>query len=591
MRLSVCTLFQITVLALALVIPRPALAENRVALVIGNGAYQNVKRLPNPPNDANDVAAALRRLGFEIILATDLDENGMVDAIIRLARAARTADVALFYYSGHALQFNGINYLVPVDAKLTDEMDLRRMVRIDEIVSDLLTAKNLRILILDSCRSNPFAEQLSRSIETTKATPLHRGLAKIDAPQGMIVAYATQAGQTAEDGEGGNSPYTTAFLTHIEEQDEIANIFREVSEEVYETTKHSQLPELSLSLTGRFYLRGKVTPTLSASKPNDACAAAADHWHSAEAIGTIDALQDHLTRFPTCEFAVLAQVKIDTLRKQSCGEFVIAASLSSRAPCPLTQAGERSLKPKDEFKECDKCPEMVVVPAGRLTMGSLKDELARSSDEGPQHLVTIARPFAVGKYHVTVNQFAAFVDETGYRGTSDCVVDFKQTASDPAVCVGWDDARAYVRWLAKKTGKGYRLLSEAEWEYAARAGTTMRYFFGNDDEDMCRYGNAAGKCDGYDYTSPAGSFLPNDFGLYDMHGNAWQWVEDCYHDSYIGAPSDGSAWSCANCSIHVLRGGSWYYDRRYLRSAIRNKNSANVRNDNYGFRLGRTLAP
>jgi formylglycine-generating enzyme required for sulfatase activity len=591
MHLSVYILFQITVLALALIIPRPALAENRVALVIGNGAYQNVKRLPNPPNDANDVATALRRLRFEIILATDLDENGMEDAIIRFARTARTADVALFYYSGHALQFNGINYLAPVDAKLIDEMDLRRMVRIDEILSYLQRAKNLRILILDACRNNPFAEQLSRLIGMTRATPLQQGLAKIDAPQGMIVVYATQAGQTADDGEGRNSPYTTAFLKHIEEQDEIGNIFREVSEEVYETTRHSQLPELSLSLIGRFYLRGNVTPTPSVSKPNDACAAAADHWYGVEAIGTIDALQDHLTRFPTCEFAVLAQVKIDILRKQSCRGDVIAASASSHAPCPLTQAEERSLKPKDEFKECDKCPEVVVVPAGQFIMGSPQNELARSSDEGPQHPVTITRPFAVGKFHVTVDQFAAFVNETGYRGTSRCVVDFRQTGSDPAVCVGWDDARAYVRWLAKKTGKGYRLLSEAEWEYAARAGTTMRYFFGDDDKDMCRYGNAAGKCDGYDYTSPAGRFLPNGFGLYDMLGNAWQWVEDCYHDSYVGAPSDGSAWIGANCSVYVLRGGSWYYDRRHLRSAFRIKNSADVQNDNYGFRLGRTLAP
>ncbi|MBV9562470.1 MAG: SUMF1/EgtB/PvdO family nonheme iron enzyme [Bradyrhizobium sp.] len=590
MRSSVCPLFPIIVLVLVLVVPRPALCENRVALIIGNGAYQNVKRLPNPPNDASDVAAALRRLGFQIILATDLNENGMEDAIILFARTARTADVALFYYSGHAFQFNGINYLAPVDAKLIDDLDLRRMTRVDEIVSYLQSAKNLRILILDSCRNNPFAEQLSRSIGTTRAMPLQQGLAKIDTPQGMIVSYATQAGQTAEDGEGRNSPYTRAFLRHIEGQDEIGDIFRKVSEEVFETTRHSQLPELSLSLISRFYLRGTVKSTPSASKL-DACASAADHWHSAEAIGTIDALQDHLARFPACEFAVLAQVKIDTLLKQSCGAAITAGSPSSRTPCPLTPAEERSLKPKDEFKECDKCPEMVVVPAGRYVMGSPQDELARSPDEGPQHSVTIARSFAVGKYHVTVDQFAAFMDETGYKETSGCAVDFVQTGSDPAVCVSWDDARTYVHWLEKKTGKDYRLLSEAEWEYSARAGTTMRYFFGNDDKEMCRYGNAAGKCDGYDYTSPVGHFLPNGFGLYDMHGNTWQWVEDCYHDSYVGAPSDGSAWMAANCNVYVLRGGSWYYDRRYLRSAIRIKNSANVRNDNYGFRLGRTLSP
>jgi hypothetical protein len=160
--------------ALAVAAVRPTLAETRIALVIGNGAYQNVPRLPNPPNDARDVAAALKRSGFETILATDLDKSGMEDATIRFARVSRNADVALFYYSGHAIQFNGVNYLAPVDIKLTDEADLRRMTRVDDVVSDLQQAKNLRILVLDSCRDNPLAEQLRRSIGATRAIPLQR---------------------------------------------------------------------------------------------------------------------------------------------------------------------------------------------------------------------------------------------------------------------------------------------------------------------------------------------------------------------------------------------------------------------------------
>src|SRR6202000_504100 len=145
--------------------------------------------------------AALKRSGFETILATDLDKAAMDEVTIRFARAARTADVALFYYSGHALQFNGVNYLAPVDATLADESDLRRMMRVDEIVSDLQQAKSLRILVLDSCRDNPLAEQLRRSIGTTRSVPMGRGLAKIDAPPGMIMAYATQSRRTAEDGD------------------------------------------------------------------------------------------------------------------------------------------------------------------------------------------------------------------------------------------------------------------------------------------------------------------------------------------------------------------------------------------------------
>jgi len=237
----------------------PALAERRVALVIGNAAYRNIPPLRNAINDATAVAAVLKRSGFDTISATDLDQHAMKDATIRFARAARSADVGLFYYSGHALQFNGINYLAPVDTILTDEADLRKLIRVDQIVADLQQAKNLRILVLDSCRDNPFAEQLRHLVGATRAVAIGNGLAKIDPPQGMILAYATQSGRTASDGTGPNSPYTTAFLKHIEKQEEIGTIFRDISADVYETTKHEQLPELSLSFLGRFYLHGEAT--------------------------------------------------------------------------------------------------------------------------------------------------------------------------------------------------------------------------------------------------------------------------------------------------------------------------------------------
>ena len=215
----------------------PAFADNRVALVIGNSAYAHVPRLPNPIHDAQDIAAALQRAGFETIVGTDLDQAGMQDAAIRFARAARSADVAMFYYSGHAMQFAGVNYLVPIDAQLHDEADLRRLARVDDIVADLQQAKNLRILVLDSCRDNPFADALKRSIGVTRGIAIGRGLAKIDSPEGMIIAYATQAGRTAEDGDGRNSPYTAAFLKHVDAKEEIGTIFRRVSADVYQTTR------------------------------------------------------------------------------------------------------------------------------------------------------------------------------------------------------------------------------------------------------------------------------------------------------------------------------------------------------------------
>jgi formylglycine-generating enzyme required for sulfatase activity len=176
--------------------------------------------------------------------------------------------------------------------------------------------------------------------------------------------------------------------------------------------------------------------------------------------------------------------------------------------------------------------------------------------------------------------------------------------------VNWDDAENYVAWLAEKTGKTYRLLTEAEWEYAARArtepGAYPRFSFGNDEKDLCHYGNGADQTakssiagvtwtvapceDGYAYTSPVGSFAANGFGLYDMQGNAYQWTEDCYHDSYAGARSDGSAWTTGDCGRRIVRGGAWNNDPRWLRAASHFGKSSGFRGFNDGFRVGRTLA-
>ena len=309
---------------------------------------------------------------------------------------------------------------------------------------------------------------------------------------------------------------------------------------------------------------------------------------------------------------------------------VSTVSPSSRGAAPLSAAEECALKPKDSFRECANCPEVVVVPAGCFTMGSPESEKDRRNDEGPQHRVTIGKPFAVGKFHLTVDQFAAFVAETGYDAGSKCRTfedrkveersgrswrnpGFTQSGSHPAVCLSLNDAKAYMDWLASKTGKAYRLLTEAEWEYAARArtepGAYSRYSFGDDEYDLCRYGNGADQTakstvpgasnwtiapcnDGYAYTSPVGSFVANAFGLYDTQGNARQWTEDCYHDNYAGAPSDGSAWTTGDCSRRVLRGGSWFFvDPGDLRAAFRRTGTPGFRSRNDGFRVGRTLTP
>ncbi len=294
-------------------------ADTRVALVIGNGAYTSTAQLPNPSHDAEDVASSLKRSGFEVIQGIDLRQADMQDLTIRFARAASRADVAIFYYSGHAMQYNGVNYLMPVDAMLTDEADLKRFVRVDDIVNDLQQAKNLRILVLDSCRDNPLAETLKRS--ATRAASIGRGLSRVEAPRGTIVSFSTQSGQVAADGAGRNSPYTTAFLKHIEEPQEIGDVFRDISSDVYDSSGKTQLPELSLSIIGKFYLNGPVSVTIAPGAPQaapraDPCASAEAHWKAADTIGTVSAFEDHLTRFSSCSFASLAKARIEGLKQK-----------------------------------------------------------------------------------------------------------------------------------------------------------------------------------------------------------------------------------------------------------------------------------
>jgi hypothetical protein len=297
-----------------------ALADKRVALVIGNGAYSQVPYLPNPSHDAEDVAAALKRLGFETVMATDLNQAAMQEAEINFARAARTADVALFYYSGHAMQFGGVNYLAPIDAQLRDEPDLRRLARADEILADLQQAKTLRILILDSCRDNPIADALKRSIGASRSASMTPGLAKMESSDGTIITYATQAGRTAGDGTGRNSPFTTAFLGHIEDKDDIAKVFHSIGASVYATTRGAQVPELSISFFGELYLNGKppiATASIQSPAPApaavDPCALANAQWKSAQATGGLAALQDHIARYPNCPPLGLAKSKVVAL--------------------------------------------------------------------------------------------------------------------------------------------------------------------------------------------------------------------------------------------------------------------------------------
>ena len=276
-----------------------------------------------------------------------------------------------------------------------------------------------------------------------------------------------------------------------------------------------------------------------------------------------------------------------------------------------------------EIRDCPDCPPMVVMPLGAYSMGSPSKERGRKNTEGPVHRVTIERPFAAGRHEVTRRQFRRFVDETGHSAQAGCRTfgrgewkwrdeeswlepGFAQTDDHPVVCVSWEDARAYVEWLSMKTGKSYRLLSESEWEYAARGGTQTARYWGDRPSQACRYANVLDRSyrkkysrrnatihqcdDGFAATSPVGSRAKNQFGLYDMLGNVWEWVEDCWHAGHSRSSADASARNGGgDCSRRVARGGSWGSTRDFVRSAVRANVGSGNRFSDGGFRVARSL--
>ena len=251
-------------------------------------------------------------------------------------------------------------------------------------------------------------------------------------------------------------------------------------------------------------------------------------------------------------------------------------------------------------------PQMTVVPAGEYTMGSPDSEPKRQASEGPRHRVRIAHAFAVSTYDVTVGEYAQFVADTHYDPGEVCYtleggryklrgdrnflkVGFEETNDSPLVCVSFDDAKAYVAWLSKKTGHAYRLLSESEFEYVARAGTTTAYWWG--DEVGRNHADCAGCGSPFDdrQTAPVGSFPPNPFGLYDTSGNTNTWIEDCGNPNYVGAPVDGSPNLTGECDLHILRGGNTHVSPDSVRSARRSHHWFSLRNLTVGLRIARTL--
>ncbi|MGH6925211.1 MAG: SUMF1/EgtB/PvdO family nonheme iron enzyme [Propylenella sp.] len=624
----------------SLALAASAHAERRVALVIGNDSYPNLpaaQQLGKAVADSRAVRDTLGRLGFDVIHAENATLARAKDLLFEFSARLGEGDIAFVFYAGHGVALGGANFLLPSDiptirapeseaAIRAEEERLAEFAIGEEFVSRRIKATGARvgIVVFDACRDNPLRlAEAANPFRSTRPGDLvfgaSRGLARVESrPEGIFALYSANFGQRALDALGPddphpNSPFTRVLLEKLATPGlGVRDVMIETREEVVRLTRAigvEQRPTLYDEVTGGdVYLSG--APASDVDRP--AVDAIAADYALAERIGTEAAWDAFLARYQDRPGDFHVNLARAAREKLALGIFPDepAAPPSPQAPTACdggvvtkVAGAPRCLKPGDTFRDCDQCPEMVVIPAGSFTMGSPVSEEGRNDNEGPQHEVTIAAPFAVGKFEVTFDEWDACIAAGGCGDGSD------RTAFDmgwgrgnrPVIMVTWHEVNSYLVWLARDIDEEYRLLSEGEWEYAARAGTTTRYYFGDREPELCLYANAADSSASFDWrnktcsvgvsegTAAIGRYRPNAFGLYDMHGNVSEWVEDCWNENYRGAPADGSAWTSGDCVRRVLRGGHWSNHPFHTRAASRDHAPRGLRAYNYGFRVARTL--
>ena len=578
-----------------------AQAERRIALVIGNGAYQHTSPLANPTNDARLMADTLRGIGFEVTLKLDLTEDQMEDAFNQHGQRLTSAgadSIGILYYAGHGIQSQGRNYLIPVDARMQTEQDVwGEAPYLGLAIRHIIAADNrMNFIILDACRNNPLPSTF-RGAED--------GLAEHVKTDGLLIAYATEPSMKAFDGAGNNSPFTRALAEVLPVEGLIAEqMFKRVADRVKTATNGAQRPFYNSGLTGDdFYFSGRGGGSILGAD-----AAAMTAFNAAD---TACEYQSFIDRFPGSPLASAA-------RRLAAGCGATSASGAGRGTGETSAdearlaalsaagivAGSDTYQPGDTFRDTlsggGSGPEMTIIPSGSFMMGSPANERGRDDDEGPQRRVEIDYKFAVGTYEVSWAEWEACANLGGCDGSGPQGEGGDESwgkGTRPVINVSWDDARDYAQWLSVKTGETYRLLSEAEWEYAARAGTTSAFWWGanasheyaNYGKDECCGGLSSGR-DRWRNTAPAGSFPANAFGLHDMHGNVHERVEDWSMVDHSRGPSDGSPLTnCSSCRGRVVRGGAWLVTPEDLRSASRFGLSPGFRGGNLGFRLARVI--
>ncbi len=623
--------------------------EARVALIVGNSDYKSAP-LENPANDASDLANALEKKGFKVLVRENVGERGLKEAVDTFAKYLQKGGIGLFFFAGHGIQVKDQNFLMPVDIGFESETDIAyKGVSAEYVLSRMAEAGNrVNIVILDACRNNPF--------QAAKKTSKGLGVMNVGrAEVGTFIAYATSPGSVARDGTGRNGIYTRSLLRALDAPDsDIDKVFGRVRTGVVQETAGDQVPWTSSSVIGSFSFdvtedaiaqasAAQARPAPSANDGAQMANAVAAPYDPVQEQAVWNRIKDsrnpadfiaYLEKFSGAARAAFARWIVQkyggTLPPNLGASAPTPAPAQVRAPVPVVTSPAplplsvvQSVPPTNASvsgeRDCPNCPELVTVQGGEFSMGSGKEEKLREPDEEPAHRVSVAGPLAVGKYEVTRGQYAEFAKDTKREHKGGCNSTlggrfnknpkalwsnpgFAQKDDEPVVCVSWEDAHAYVAWLSKKTGKAYRLLSEAEWEYVARAGTTgRRYWPDTDEAAACKFASVADTSfkrvspgmpifpcdDSFPYTAPVGRFPANAFGLHDLIGNAAEWVEDCWNGDYSDAPSTSAARTTGACAERVFRGGAWNGKPATVRVGYRDRESTDERHDSLGFRVVR----
>lgn len=616
-------------------------AEERVALIIGNSNYENEKSLKNPINDAIGISNILKNdLGFSYVkLLKNVKRRDFINELALFKDKAKTADTIVFYYSGHGQQNSKSNYLLPTDAKIDRVEHIKpESIDVDDIVSAIETTQSkVNLIILDACRDNPFS---------LKTKSLSKGLSRPNnLEEGTLIAFATADGDIALDGNGNdkNSPYAQALITNLKNAKKIPiqQILDNVSDQVKAATNGMQKPKRYGDMKMNVYL---VEPNINNSNSNQKIEfdikLETEYWSSIKNSGDIADFLSYTKKFPTGAFKELAENAIARLKKNNKSEVNVSdsnsinlsavtdtvASTTNENVTENTSSQNNSsskLKAGDLIKDCLFCPELVVIPRGKFLMGSNETEVERRTNEEPVKEIKIDYDFAVGKFEITKKEFSYFVEQTNYKTDAEnnggCTVlnegyrfikaywekdittnwrrsTFTQNENHPVICISWLDAKAYIKWInSLNTDKKFRLLSDSEWEYVARATTNTAFSTGNTisdkqaNMDMYLYYDKSPRGSISYGTKEVGHYQPNIFGIYDMHGNVAEIVQDTYVPNLNKTPSDGQPYEAHDNPFIVVRGGGWWEQPVYGRSASRQSAKKGSAIYYAGFRIARNL--